>query len=236
MDYKSNILKTIGSVITIILLSVNSLSAQNGKKFTVLAGLKVEDCIPFEERFRFPEFTTGTVIFKNGSKIEEKLNYNLLVKEMEYLQGKDTLAIANENDIQQIIISGKVFIVNKGYLEIIYNGKLSVGMKQYYKLMDVRKKDPYGDIGSGAATDTYGSLHTESQYYKLSANQDRIFQKVSEYYLCIPAGNCVLFTKQKAKQLYPQKKKSIDVYLKSNKVNFNSGEDLIRFAGYLENL
>ncbi len=219
-----------------ILFLTNCLSAQKSKPVKVLAGLKVEDCIPFQERYRYPEFTTGTVIFKNGSKIEAKLNYNLMVREMEYLEGKDTLSIANETDIQQIIISDTVFEVNKGYLELIYKGKVTVGMKQYYSLMDVRKKDPYGDIGSGAATDSYSSLHSDGHYYKLTANQDRIFQKVVEYYLATPTSGFVFFNKKKVKKLFPQQKKAIDEYLKSNKVDFDSKKDLLRFAEYLDTI
>jgi hypothetical protein len=223
-------------IISSILFLSTGLAAQKSKPVTVLAGLKVEDCIPFEERYRFPEFTTGTVYFKNGSNIEAKLNYNLMVKEMEYLKGKDTLAIANENDIQQIIISGFVFIVNNGYLELIYNGKLTVGEKQYFNLMDVKKKDPYGDIGSGAATDSYSSIHSNGHYYKLTANQDRIFQKVVEYYLATSTSGFVFFNKKKVKKLFPQQKKAIDEYLKSNKVDFDSKKDLLRFAEYLDTI
>ena len=231
-----NILKTFVLIISSGLVVTTGLSAQKSRTVKVAAGLKVEDCIPFQERFRYPEFTTGTVFFKNGTTIEVKLNYNLMMREMEYLKGKDTLAIANQNDIQQIIISGTVFIVNKGYLELIYNGKVTIGINQFYNLMDVRKKDPYGDIGSGAATDTYSSIHTGGQYYKLTANQDRIFQKVAEYYLQIPSGNWVRFNKKKVKQMFPQHKKAIATYLKSSKVNFYSREDLIRFAEYLGEL
>jgi len=229
-----NILKTLVFTIISILFLTTGLSAQKSKPVTVPAGLKVEDCIPFEDRYRFSVFTTGMVYFKNGSDIEAKLNYNLMMKEMEYLKGKDTLAIANENDIQQIIISGVVFAVNKGYLELIYNGKLTVGEKQYFNLMDVKKKDPYGDIGSGAATDSYSSIHSNGHYYKLTANQDRIFQKVVEYYLATPTSDFVFFNKKKVKKLFPQQKKAIDDYLKSNKVDFDSRKDLLRFAEYLD--
>ena len=108
--------------------------------------------------------------------------------------------------------------------------------KEYYNLIDVRKKDTYGDIGSGAATDSYSSLYTDGQAYKLTANHDMIFQKATEYYLGTSPGNIVLFNKKKVKQLFPQQKKAINAYLKSSKVNFNSRIDIIRFAEYLEDL
>ncbi len=212
------------------------LSAQKGKPFTVPAGKKIEDCIPFEERFRFPEFTTGKVFFTQGTNADAKLNFNFLTREMVYIEGQDTLAIANPTDIRQIIIDGNIFIMNKGYMEVISNSKIPVGLRQYFNLMNERKKDPYGEMAAGAATTSYSSLHTDGHYYKLTQDHDRIFQKVTEYFLATSNSGFVPFTKKKVIGLFPQKKKEIEDYLISNKVNFDSREDLIRFAGYLSDL
>lgn len=227
--------KNVFLITTLVLLSA-CLSAQKDKTYTVAAGLKVEDCIPFEERYCFPEFTVGKVIFKSGTNTEAKLNYNYLIREMQYLQGRDTLAIANEADILQVVIGGEIFIMNKGFMQVIYNGKVSVALKQYLKQMEVIKKDSYGSAGSNSATDSYNSIQTDGQTYKLILNHDRIFKKIAEYYLEASSGVFVPFTKKKVLQLFPQKKKDIEAYLKSNKVDFNSREDLIRFAEYLSEL
>ncbi len=229
-------MKRLVLVISSILCLTNCLTAQKGKTFIVNAGLRVEECIPFNERFRFPEFTAGKVTFKNGTISQAKLNYNYVVSEMQFLQGKDTLSIANEKDILGIIIAGDIFIVNKGYLELIFDDKVQVGIKQYFNLMDVRKKDPYGEIGSGAATDSYSSLHSNGQYNKLTVNQNRIFQMVSEYYLAASSREFVPFTKKKVMQLFPKNKTDIEDYLNSNKVDFDSRIDLVRFAEYLSKL
>lgn len=223
-------------IISSILCLANILSAQKGKTFIVNAGLKVEDCIPFDERFRFPEFTDGKVIFTKGTNSQAKLNYNYLIREMQFLQGKDTLSIANEKDILGIYIAGEVFIINKGYLELIFDDKVQVGVKEYFNLIDTRKKDPYGDIGSGAATDSYSSLHSNGQYNKLTVTQDRIFQKVSDYYLAASSREFVPFTKKKVLQLFPKNKNGIEDYLKWNKVDFDSRNDLVRFAEFLSKL
>jgi len=223
-------------LLNIFLLLSACLSAQKGKLFTVTAGSKVEDCIPFGERYRFPEFTAGKVIFKNGTNTDAKLNYNFLVREMQYMHGKDTLSISNENDILQVIVSDTTFVINKGYIELVYNDKVIMGIRQYFNLLDVRKKDPYGVIGSGSATDSYSSLHADGQYFKLTMDQDRLFQKVSLYYISSESGELVAFTKKKVMQLFPGNKKAIEDYLKSDKVNFNSKQDLLRLAKFLNNL
>lgn len=228
-------MKKLFAVCSILCISA-CLSAQKGKSFTVSAGSSVEACIPTAERYRYPEFTSGEVLFKTGTKTEAKLNFNFLAKEMEYLQGKDTLAIANKNEILQIVVAGDTFLIDKSYLELIISGKVMVAAKQYYNLKEVQKKDSYGAAGSSSATDSYSSILANGKTYSLITNEDRVYQKMSEYYIATAPGGFVPFTKKKVIQLFPQEKDAIQDYLKSNKINFESREDLMRFAGYLSGL
>lgn len=223
-------------IISSILLLGSGLSAQKNQTITVPAGTKVQDYFSSREIYRYPVFTDGIVFFKNGATAASKLNYNLLTGEMDYPQLKDTLSIANPTEIKFITIAGDTFYFDNGYLELLYSDRFSVLLKQCYKQLDVVHKDSYGSAGSNSATDSYSSMQATGQTYKLVINQDRIYKKVSEYYLLTPAGTFILFTKKKVMQLFPQKKKTIDAYLKSNKVDFNSRENLIRLAEYLGDL
>jgi hypothetical protein len=221
---------------TLFLVLSGFLLAQKGEPYRVLSGKKPEECIPFAERYRYPNFNTGTVFFTLGGKTDAKLNYNILTGQMDYLQGKDTMEISNAPDIKQIIIGTDVFVLDKGYLEVFYNGKVAVGIKQYFNLMDVRKKDFYGDMGAGAASQSAGSLHSDGKYYKLVVNQDRLFQKITEYFLSTATSGFVPFTRKKVMKAFPNNKQAIEVYLGSNQVNFNSKDDLLRFAAFLESI
>jgi hypothetical protein len=227
--------KTVISICSFLLLTT-CLSAQKSEPVTVKAGTRVEDYFPFQERYRYPEFIDGKVFFRNGAYAATKLNYNFLIGEMEYIQLKDTLSLDNTADIMLIAIAKDTFYYDKGYLEQIFNGQVKVALKQYIKLKEVQKKDSYGSSGSNSATDSYSTIQTAGQTYKLVINQDRVFQKMSEFYLATPSSGFVPFSKKKVMQLFPRKKDAIQDYLKSNKVDFDSREELIRFAEYLVNL
>lgn len=229
-------MKKLVLIISSILCLISGSFAQKNENITVPAGTKVQDYFPFKEMYRYPEFTDGIVFFKNGATAASKFNYNLLSGEMDYPQLKDTLSIANPTEIKFITIAGDTFYFDKGYLELIYSDKFKVVFKQSYKQLDIVNKDSYGSSGSNSATDSYSTLQTTGQTYKLVLNQDRIYKKDVAYFLLTPTGAFVLFTKKKVMQLFPQKEKTIDAYLKLNKVDFDSREDLIRFAGYLSDL
>jgi hypothetical protein len=83
---------------------------------------------------------------------------------------------------------------------------------------------------------SYGSLPTNGNFYKLTANTDLLLQRTLEYYLSDQSGGFVQFTKKNVMQLLPQYEAAIKAYLKSNKVNFEKRDDLIRLADYLKTL
>jgi hypothetical protein len=224
------------SIICYILFLTTCLSAQKKEIYTVTAGTKVQDCIPFQEMYRYPEFTDGNVFFKNGAHSGSQLNFNFLLGEMQYIQSKDTLSIANEKDISLVTVAGDTFYFDNGYVELISGGQIKVGIKQFFELRETVKKDSYGSAGSGSATDSYSTLQTPGKNYNLVINQDRIFEKTSKYYLATPTSGFVFFNKKQVMQLFPQKKDVIQNYLKSNKVDFNSKNDLLRFADFLRTL
>ena len=224
-------------IISFMVLAASS-SAQKSEPITVKAGTRVQDYFPLQERYRYPGFIDGTVVFKNGATTDAKLNYNLLSGEMEYIHSRDTLAISNPIDINYIALQEEdtFFYNRKSYLELIFSDKIKVALKQNITLKQVLKHDSYGVSGSGSATESINSLQTTGNSYKLIVNQDRVFQKISEFFLTTSSGEFVPFTKKKILQLFPQKKEAIHEYLKSNKVDFESKNDLVRLVGFLQNL
>jgi hypothetical protein len=227
--------KNIFLICSFLYLSV-SLSAQKYEPVIVKAGTKILDYFPFEERYRFPAFTPGQVIFKNGNVNSIKLNYNLLMDNMEFIQSADTLTFVRKKDIRYIVITADTFYYDNGYLEQIYSGAVKVAVRQRIKLKEVLKKDSYGTSSSGSSTNSYGLLPTEGSFYKLTINEDMVFQKMLEFYLSTSSNGFVQFKKKSVLQLFPGKNEAIKSYIKSNKVDFDSREDLLKLADFLSKM
>ncbi len=155
---------------------------------------------------------------------------------MEFIQMYDTLSIVAKKDILFITVAKDTFYYDKAYIELISDGPLRVGLKQYFKLKEVLKKDTYGTSSSGSATTSYGSLPAGGQFYKLMANEDLVFQKIQDYYISSPSNEFVPFRKKNVLNLFPEEKDAIKAYLKSNKIDFNSEDDLLNLADYLQSL
>jgi hypothetical protein len=218
------------------ILSGLYLTGQINQLITVKAGTKVADYFPVEIRYRYPDFKPGKLVYTNGKFSSANFNYNLLLGEVEYIQSGDTMRLLNKKDISSIEIAQDTFFYDKGYIELIYGGRIKVGLHQYIKLKDILRKGAMGSTNRSVAIDTYNSVPLDNNLYGIVPNEDWVFQRIEEYYFSDSSGEFVPFSRRNVLQEFPEKKKGIEAYLKSDRINFNSGEDLIRLAEFLGEL
>jgi hypothetical protein len=213
-----------------------SVSGQKNDLIIVKAGTKVLDYFPIKERYRYQQFTPGQVVFTNGIVNSAQLNYNFLLGEIEFIQSPDTLSITRKKDIRFIVVARDTFFYDNGYIELISGGNVRVGLKQYIKLKEVLKKGAYGVPARNVSIDSYNSIAAGGNFYELIPDEDILLQKTNGYYLSTASGGFVLFNRKNVLELFPQKVDIIKGYLKSDKVNFESRDDLLRLAAFLRGL
>lgn len=218
-----------------VLILNEVLNSQDNKTVIVRAGTKVSDYFSFSDKFLYPDFIPGKVVLKSGRSNEVKLNYDMLLDEIEFVQSGDTLAISRKKDLKYVA-SQDTFYYDNGYIKIIYSGKVRVGMKQCWRIKDILKIGAFGTRVRGGTAESVSSLQANGLTYGLIPNEDMEIQKSIDYYLCSPSGDFIPFIKKNTLQLFPAKSNEIKAYLKSNKVNFNSQKDLLLFAGWLSTL
>ena len=212
-----------------------NMSAQNYETIVVKAGTKMTNYFPYNERYRYQEFIPGKVVFKNGTSNNVNLNYFYLTGEIVFLQAKDTLYISKKKDLSYVVVVDTFFYDN-GYMEVISGGQLKVGLKQYVKIKDVLKEGAMGTINRVSSVDTFNSVWTDGNSYGLIPNENIEVQMTLEYYLSKSSGGFVQFNKKNTIQLFPQKEDEIKAYIKTHKIDFDSRDDLLKFADYLRSL
>jgi hypothetical protein len=226
---------TIGILCSVLLFSL-SLSAQQKKIILISAGTRMIDYFPVKERYRYQDFIDGQVRFKSGKSSEAKLNYNILLGEMEFIQDNDTLSIARKKDLKYITVAQDTFYYYNGYIESLSGGDIKVGLLQCIMIKDVLKKGAYGTTARGASVDTYDSMMAGGLSYDLVPNADIELQRIMEYYLWTYSTGFMQYSKKNVLKLFPGKIDIIKDYLKSNKINFESKDDLLRLTTYLRTL
>ena len=212
------------------------LHAQN-KIIIVKAGTKVIDYFPPSVRYRYPSFVPGQIILKNGTAKEMKLNYSILTGEIEFIRSSDTLSIANsrKKEIKYVALPD-TFYYDRGFIEIISGGKIMLGLRHYIRFKDILKKGAYGTTSRGVSIDTYSTMASNGISYSLVPNEDLELEDTREYYIYTEDAGFTLFTRKNALHLFPGRENDIKNYIKSEKVNFNSADELIRFTNFLRSI
>lgn len=218
------------------LFILSSLQGQYYKAITVEAGIPVTEKFPFEVRYLYPQFTDGTVTMRTGTVSSSKLNFNLLLGEMEFISNADTLAIARKKDMNIVTVAQDTFIYRSGYLKLIHSGTVKVLLRDKFKLTDIVKKGAMGAPNRNSAIDSYTAIPTDKQLLTLVPSEDLVFRRTLEFYLLTSDGDLVDFRKKNIMELYPKKEDEIQKFLKTNKIDFEEQADILKLADFLTTL
>lgn len=220
-------------IITLLAFTCVSLSAQKDEPVTVKAGTRILDYFPVSERYLYPGFTKGRVLFKNGIYSERQMNYNFLLGEIEFIQSRDTLSIINQKDIRYVAIAQDTFYYDKGYIKQLSKWSKVIGLKERIELKEIQNKDPYGTASAASSSDSYGSMPMDGNFYKLSANKDMVFQRTRQFYIAEPEGEFILLNRKSLFNSFQGKEDMIKQFLKANKTKFNSPDDMSKLIDFL---
>jgi len=221
---------------SLCLLITHFLAAQNSEPVLVKAGTRVLDYFPFKDRYRYQEFTEGKAVSKSGTTNSARFNYNFLSGEMEFIRSADTLMIANHKDVKYIAVAQDTFYYNNGYLEIIRSGSFRVFLNQNIVIKDIRKEGAFGTINRSAASESYSFLITKGFTNDLVPDEDWLLQNTPGYFFSTPEHDYLQFNRKNILKILPAKKDIINKYIKVNKVDFNSRDDLLKLADFLDDL
>lgn len=206
-------------IITCILLTIKFSIAQQPAK-----GSEKET----GRMYYYPQFSTGVVKFKTGQS-SARLNYHLVLQEMQFIDQKgDTLAIANEEEIEIVTIGNDSFYYSKGFLKLLSQfGEIKLAVKQKSELDKKEKKGVYGESYSSAAVVSYDTYHLDKQSSVKLNNKEGSFGNTElSYYIADQGNNFVIANKKNILRLFPKNKKQIEDFVAASNIDFSKEEHL----------
>ena len=214
--------------------------AQENQMIEASSGEDLSGKVSTSMRYLLPEFTDGQVFFKNSFLSTGKLNYNVLVGEMQFLENDEVRALETK-DIAVVKIDDRLFFPYRGNefseeLLSAYTYKLRVRSKG--SISPFAKKGAYGTTSSTSSITSYTSVSgSDGQLYNLSVAEDVLVTVRNFYYLVGENGkylqitNIKSFTKQ-----FPAFRNQIEAFARENKIRFDNKDDLIRLLVYCSEL
>ena len=180
-------------------------------------------------QYVFPEFTAGEVFYKgrNGSG---KLNYNMLLGEMQFVEKDQILSLANVKDVVMVNINNRKFYPfnDKEFTEeLLTTGKNNLRVRYRGNAAQHSKKGAYGTSSSTSSITSYSSISGDNRQYDLTVSENVLVTLNYFYYLAGTNGKYILikniktFTKQ-----FPAYRTQIEAFVKEHNTRFNNEEDL----------
>ncbi|HLO81423.1 MAG TPA: hypothetical protein VK166_10710 [Chitinophagaceae bacterium] len=222
--------------LTLCLLSNFLVRAQEQKKvYTVNAGQTLDQGLPVEVRYAYPEFKAGSAHFRAGTQVGSKLNFSFVHEEMQFINGADTLAVDREGDIRFIAIEADTFYFQKFWIrQIAVSAKSRLGVKRSLVLAKAEKEGAFGQMSAGTSIDAVEKLNTPNAVArKLTLNEVLSFTTVDLYYFADKFGNFTQASKKNLVNMFGNSTPGFEKFLEKNKFNYNKEADMKAIFDYL---
>jgi len=210
-------------------------SAQNRQIVEATSGEDLAKKVSTQIQYLFPEFTVGDVFYK-GQKSSGKLNYNMLLGEMQFEERNRVLTLANVKDVVMVNIGNRKFYPynDKEFTEeLLTTEKLKLRVRYKGNATQYSKKGAYGTTSSTSSITSYSSISSDNRQYNLTISEDVLVTVSYFYYLVGTNGkytmikNVKTFTKQ-----FPAFRTQIETFVKEHNIKFNNEEDLKKLLKY----
>ncbi len=214
----------------------NPVNAQKPRTFKVNPGEKVTRAIPFDAIYEYPEFKVGTVQFKNGKSGMAKMNYNSLLKEMEFINDKlDTIALDDASSMQYLFIEKDTFFFDKVYMKLISNKRdVKLAENRMLLLSNRQKIGGFGEI-NGGSVETKEQVSSNANALKsLVAKEILTFTENRVWYFGDKFNRFKQASKKNIMEMFGKKKPGLEKFLDDNHINYFDEPDINKLAAFLQ--
>lgn len=213
------------------LLKLPDLLAQEAKLIKIKAGEDIQTAVAFTDKYRYSQFKDGKVAFFTGATTAGKLNYNLLLGEMQFIgPSGDTLSLANESTIKEIKIGENQFYYDpkNGYLEVKADYQsIKLAIKQLFRVAGIEKIGGYQQSSAVSSIKNYSILATgNSSVKRLEAKGDIVLSKENLYFFIDQNSRFYKANKSNLLKIFVKNKKTIETYVREESIDFDNEESL----------
>jgi hypothetical protein len=217
-------------LLAVLVLYAFTSFSQDSLTIFISADQQVSEVLTPGKIYKYPGFKPGRIIFRDGTFVDDRFNYNYLNGEIEFIQ-RDTLAISKEQmlNIRLLTLDRDSFFYDKGYLQQIMQTSFGKLLKRQMLVVAKREKiGGYNQPSQTSAIDSYGSF---TDTYGVFTPNLKIHENITlvlrtDFYFADRFNTFLPANKRNLQKLFPDKKEKIDDYLKIHSVNFKNAGDL----------
>jgi len=215
--------------------------AQDSSVVLIPAGSTIGEKLPPARQYKYPDFQSGQVLFKDGSIAPAKLNYSYLTGVVEFIgPANDTLTLSDDKTplLKLISFDSSNYCFHNDYFEVIA-GTPETGRilkREVFYEVEREKIGAYGMAAPNSSIQSFGALGSGTSWRNnLVANEYLYLKRSVAGFIESKKGEIAPMDKKNLLKVYSSKKAVINDYLDKNPVNFNREEDLKKLFNAINN-
>ncbi len=180
----------------------------------------------------FEEYSPGTVLLLNKTKIKVPLNYDTANKAMMFTQGKDEMILTNNEQVDTIYIGPHKFVYAKqSFLECVQLKNGIVYINWSLKNVSRGYKGVYGQI-TQSRVESINTSYWQRGEYKNQYTEVLALVNENEYQFLLNGKIVSCKNKKSILNLFKDKKEAINTFINEQKLDCNKVSDMLTLIDY----
>jgi len=188
-------------------------------------------------QYLFPEFTECIIKSKTGTESTERGNYNTIPGKMAFIKDNVIVGLSIARQADTIIINGRRFVPFGEILhEVVVNAPITLFIHHESRLIPPGQPVGYGGTSKVSKVNTYSHMSTQGGIYSLEIPPDFEVKYMPVYWIRRDGVMYSFLGRAKFVKIFPEHKKEIGNFIKSQGIKMEDREDLIRLVRYCNEL
>ena len=188
--------------------------------------------------YLFEKFMPADVMFKDGSRYKETMNYNLLTNKFCFLEKTNNKIqeVTNPEDILNVKIDGRVFYQEKNYAIEVLPTNTPLFVQYRVHIRKEADKGAYGSTSETTAVSTFAGVNANGVRYDFSMESLIVGKRYQHYWLEKNGKRKAFKNFKQFVKLYPAHKEVLEKFIKENQLDIDNVEDVKALCIHAESL
>ena len=188
-------------------------------------------------QYLFPEFSTCTIRSTSGTVSTENGNYNTITGKMAFMKGTTIYGLAVTRQADTISFGNRHFVpFGEVFQEVVVNAPITLFIQHESRLISPGQPVGYGGTSKVSKVNTYSHLSTQSGIYSLEIPPDFEIKYMPVYRIRRNGEMHSFLGRTQFIKIFPEHKKEIGNFIKSQDIKMEDRDDLIRLVTYCNEL
>ena len=188
-------------------------------------------------QYLFPEFTECIIKSKTGSVTTETGNYNTITGKMAFMKDGVIYGLTTARQADTITIENRHFVPFGEFIyEVVVNAPITLFIQHESRLIPPGQQVGYGGTSKVSKVNTYSHMSTQGGVYSLEIPPDFEIKYLPVYWVRHNGEMHSFLGRARFIKIFPEYKKEIGSFIKSQGIKMEDREDLIRLVKYCNEL